>query len=479
MSRLPIVFAALLGLALGLGAVTLPAVAAPKVVATQGTPIAVEVGKGKLVHLDRPATSVFIADPDVADVQVKSPSLIYVFGKGGGDTTLYAVGDNDQVLMNTVVHVTYDIARVQQAIHQMAPRSAVSVSSLDDALVLEGTVFSAAEGDDIRKVVARFLPDPKQLINRVRVDAPSQVMLRVRVLEVSRQIIKDLGFNWDNLFTPGHIAFGLAQGTPVAGAIGSLTGLFTRNTVPGATTLTTTNSVTAAFNKGGADINAVIDALDQNGMITVLAEPNLTAVSGEPASFLAGGEFPIPVPQGLNTISIEFKKFGVSLDFVATISGDNHINMHVKPEVSQLSTAGALNIGGFQIPALTTRRAETTVDMASGQSFAIAGLLENNINQTIAKFPWLGDIPVIGQLFRSETFQRNETELVIIVTPYLVRPVAAANKLLGPTDGFVPSSDRDLLIEGAEHKTQALKRGTPPATRSGSGLIGPIGFDLD
>jgi len=471
-----------------------PASAQTRVVNTAGVPLSVEVGKGQLVRLDHPVNSVFVADPDVADVQVKSPTLVYVFGKAGGETTLYAVGDNDQVVLNRSVRVTYDVGRVEDAIHKMAPRSAVSVASIDDSLVLQGTVYSASEADDIRRVVERFLPDPKQLVNKMKVDAPNQVQLRVRVAEVDRNVIKELGINWESMFGSGNFVFGLATGhsvlntTPSTGSVASALPFFdvfnTRSAVPNATSLDTVNNLTGGFNAGRSNVNAVIDALDQNGLVTILAEPNLSAISGEPASFLAGGEFPVPVPQasanGVSQITIEWKKFGVSLDFVATITSNDRINIHVQPEVSQLSSQGAITISDIQVPALTVRRAETTIDVASGQSFAIAGLLQNNINQTINKFPWLGDVPVLGALFRSQTFLRNESELVIIVTPYIVRPVTTAARLQTPVDGYFPSSDAQLLSNGQEYRQQIGPPPTAaPVTRSGSGLIGPVGFELE
>lgn len=468
------------------------AVAAPaKVVNTSGAPLVVEVGKGQLIHLDHPVNTVFVADPDVADIQVKSPTLVYVFGKAGGETTLYAVGDNDRVVLNLAIQVRYDIAQIQEAIHKMAPRSAVSVASVDDSLVLQGTVYSASEGDDIRRVVERFLPDKKQLLNKMRVDAPNEVQLRVRVAEVSRNIIKELGINWESMFGAGNFVFGLATGhavlnaLPMAGSSSFFDAFNTRTAVPQATSLDTVNNLSTGFNAGKTNVNALIDALDKQGLVTVLAEPNLSAVSGEPASFLAGGEFPVPVPQasattGIPQITIEWKKFGVSLNFVATISANNRINIHVQPEVSQLSSQGAVVISGIQVPALTVRRAETTIDVASGQSFAIAGLLQNNVNQTINKFPWLGDVPVLGALFRSDTFLRNESELVIIVTPYIVRPIATAGRLQTPVDGYVPSTDHQLLTNGQEYGRQP---GAPPAaapvTHSGNGLIGPVGFEVE
>ncbi len=457
----------------------LPAVAsaapAPTLITAGSPPLEVEVGKGVLVRLERPANSVFVADPDIADVQAKSSTLVYLFGKSGGETTLFAVGDHDQVALNATIRVRYDTMRIQEAIHELAPRSAVSVSTIGDALVIDGTVYDAAEGDDIRRVAGRYLQDPKQLINRMKVDAPNQVNLRVRIAEVSRDLIKQMGFNWDATTKTGNFLFGLASGPNPANA-GITRELSTD-------LKTTVDNLFGTAKIGNADLNVLIDALDSEGLITVLAEPNLTALSGEPASFLAGGEFPIPTASGLSngiqTVTVTWKKFGVSLSFVATIGPANRISLHVVPEVSQLSNTGAVTLGGITLPALTTRHADTTVELASGQSFAIAGLLQNNITQSLQKYPWLGDVPVLGQLFRSESFRRNESELVIIVTPYVVRPIATANRLQLPTDGYVNSSDGDLVFTGAQYKPQALKKGLPPASRSGSSLIGPVGFDLD
>jgi pilus assembly protein CpaC len=451
-----------------------PAGAAPKVVGPAGTALQIEVSKGRLIRLDQPASSVFVADPDIADVQVKSPSLVYVFGKAAGETTLYAVGDGDQVLLNATVVVRHNIDRLQQAIHELQPRSAVSVTSVDDQLVLEGTVFSAAEGEDIRRLAARFVADPKQLLNRMRVNAPNQVNIRVRIAEMSRQTVKQFGFNWQAMFGAGNFVLGLATGHSFVTAAGAI---ITRGV--GQLTADTTNNANFGFKDRHNDVNALLDALENNGLINVLAEPNLSAVSGEPASFLAGGEFPIPVPQGNGTISIEFKKFGVSLNFVATLAEGNRINLHVQPEVSQLSTTGAIQVASITVPALTTRRAETTIELSSGQSFAIAGLLQNNITQNLDKFPWLGDVPVLGSLFRSTAFKHDESELVVIVTPYVVRPTDTANRLLAPSDGYAPPSDVRQVLNGDVSRPQQLKQGTPPATRSGTGLIGPAGFDLD
>jgi pilus assembly protein CpaC len=230
------------------------------------------------------------------------------------------------------------------------------------------------------------------------------------------------------------------------------------------------------YNSALVDINLLIDALETEGLVTVLAEPNLTAVSGAPASFLAGGEYPIPVPQSLGVTTIEFKNYGVSLNFVATIVDGGRINLKVEPEVSELTSQGSITINGQNIPALTTRRAKTTVDLASGQSMALAGLIQNNYNQSISKFPGLGNVPYLGALFRSDSFQHNETELVIIVTPYIVRP--SSGRLSAPTDGYIPPTDAARLIYGDDYTAHAQASHTPQ-TLSGRGLIGPSGFELE
>jgi pilus assembly protein CpaC len=496
-------FAFFLALAVGLIASNARAGDAAAIVVANGTPLNIESGRGELVRLEHPVNSVFVADPDVADVQVKSQSLLYLLGKKAGSTTLFAVDAQDKVVLNVRVEVSYNLTRIQEAIHELVPSAAVSVYTIDNSLVLEGTVYSAAEADDILGVAQRFLPNIKNgayghsgadtnlLVNRIKVEAPNQVNLRVRVAEVSRDLVKQFGFNWDAAIQKGSMVFGLAGNNVSALATDPTTGATFASASGGvfqtrslSTDLkTTVNSLFGQARLGNTDLSTVIDALDNNGLITVLAEPNLTAVSGEPASFLAGGEFPIPTAAtsslGIQTVQVTWKKFGVSLNFVATIASGNRISLHVEPEVSEVSNTFAVNVGGIQLPSITTRRADTTVELASGQSIAIAGLMQNNVTETLKNFPWLGDVPILGQLFRSDQFRRNETELVIIVTPYIVRPVASAKLLQAPTDGYIAPSDGDLVFTGAEYKAQALKKTAAPISHSGSGLIGPVGFDLD
>jgi pilus assembly protein CpaC len=441
-----------------------------------GAPILLDVAKGTLIRLDRNADTVFVSDPNIADVQVKSPKLIYLYAKAPGETSLYAVDSAQQVLISRPVIVKRDIAPIQQAINQIVTSGSVDVQPVDGALVLSGTVASAEEAEDIRRIARPFVADDTQLVNHVRVDAPNQVNLRVRVAEVSRTVIKQLGINWDALSRVGNFTLGLATGNPVAGVLppggtriipeapspgGQLpAGIFTRNAGADGTV---TNSIVLGVNNGSMDLNSVIDALDQNGLVKLLAEPNLTAMTGETASFLAGGEFPIIVPQSQTQVTVEFKQFGISLAFTPVVLADGRISLRVRPEVSQLSTTGAVQISGFSIPAISTRRAETTIELGSGQSFAIGGLMQNNITDTLGKVPGLGELPVLGALFRSDQFKRDETELVIMVTPYLVRPVSE-KQLAAPTDGFQPPNDADRDLLG---------RNTHPASQPGNPASGP------
>jgi len=418
-----------------------------------------EASKGRLVRLESPASTVFVADPEIANIQVKSPSLIYILGKKPGETTLYAVDGKERVLANVDIQVVHNLGRMQGILDELHPNSGVKLSSINGSIVLDGGVSSATESENIRRLAAGFAGNADNVINRLGITGPNQVNLRVRVAEVSRGVDKQLGFNWSILGAIGGVTLRVATANAFAATV-------TQDTV------TTTNSF------GGWDFNAVIDALEQEGLVTVLAEPNLTALSGETASFLAGGEFPILVPDGSGNVTIEFKKFGVSLAFTPTLLGQERINMHVRPEVSAISTTNAITLNNFTVPSLTTRRAETTVELGSGQSFAIAGLLQNNVTHDISKFPGLGDIPILGTLFKSDRFQRDESELVIIITPYIVAPVSN-NKLASPTDGYVPPHDQERLYSSGINRRNPNVGDAETIDGGGNKLSGPIGFQLD
>lgn len=424
--------------------------------------IDLDVGKGRLIHLDAPATGVFVGDPKVADVQVKSPTLIYLVGVGPGETTVMAVDAHDLALASLQVQVDYNLTGLKRDLKRLAPGSDLEVSTVNNALVLTGQAGSLGEAETARTIAQHYVPDNDHLINLMRVDGPNQINLRVRVVEVSRDVIKAFGINWTGNANPGSLVVGAATGvngiTPAAGSS-------ILDAVPG---LQGVSNLLLGLKTNRVDLNTVIDALDSEGLITVLAEPNLTSLSGSSASFLAGGEYPIPVPQGLGQVTIDFKKYGVSLDSLATITDDGRIRLTVRPEVSQLSQNGAISLNGVIVPALTTRRAETTVELARGQSFAIAGLLQNNITHNLQKVPGLGNMGVLGSLFRSDRFERAETELVIVVTPYLVKP--SSTRLAVPTDGYLPPTDAARVLGGADYTRAA----PPPAAAAPSAGAAPV-----
>jgi pilus assembly protein CpaC len=365
------------------------------------------------------------------------------------------------------------------------PGENISVNSVDNSLVLSGNVSTAghAKNADQLATAAAKANNNKDaiIINQLAVDTPNQVNLRVKIAEVNRTALKALGFNWGQV----PAGCGVTPGIPC----GQITNFLQTSNPLTNQNITNTNLIQygVPLPGTGSRIEATLDALSAEGLITTLAEPNLTATSGQTASFLAGGEFPVPVAAstgttGAPTITIDFKQFGVALDFTPTIIDAEHLSLKVRPEVSQLTSTGAVSVpitatATVTIPALTVRRAETTVDLASGESFALAGLLENTTEQDISKIPWLGDVPVLGQLFRSNLFQHNETELVIIITPYLVKPTATA--LSAPTDGFILPHDAQRLANGETYRQTLPGPARGPAPAGGSGLIGPAGFKLD
>jgi len=433
-----------------------PAIAA-EVMSADEKIIEISVSDGQLIRLPRAASTVFIANPEIADVQVKSPTLVYLVGNAPGRTTLFAVDSRERILANMDIHVTHNIEALRSDVSNLMPGNNINFASVSDALVIDGDVDTPLDAQEINRLALRY----GDVVNRLKIAQPTQVNLRVRVAEVTRDIDKQLGFRWNLIEKISIFPLTLVTNNPFNASV-------------------TQHTLSTGFTRSGGstDINTVIDAMEQEGLVSVLAEPNLTALSGETASFLAGGEFPILVPEGTDRVVIEFKEYGVSLSFTPTILSGNRINMHVRPEVSQLSSTNSVTLASYDIPSLTTRRAETTVELASGQSFAIAGLLQNNVTQDISKFPGLGDVPVLGALFRSDRFQRDETELVIIVTPYLVKPVSN-RKLASPTDGFMPPHDVERFF-GTGTFRRNPDRGAPVTIgRNGKGLVGPAGFELN
>jgi pilus assembly protein CpaC len=454
----------------GAGAVAPPSATRPlrggaNQVAANGAPIVLEVNKGTLIRLSAPAATVFIANPDIADVQVKSPSLIYISAKAPGETVIYAVDATDSVLLNSPVRVEHDLSRLRSSLRQLAPGEQISADSVDGNLVLSGIASDAGKADKVRALAASIAGEVKgsQVINRMTIATPNQVNLQVRIAEVQVNKLNEIGVNWSKISS--NLSFATFNPVSIGGEL--------------------TNTLTVGHGTGTI---ATINALTQEGFITSLAEPNLTAMSGQVASFTAGGQFPVPVSGasastgGFPTISVEYKTFGVSLSFTPTIIDAHHLNLRVRPEISELSTIGEVSVpltstATVTIPALTLRTAETTVELGSGESFALAGLLMHTSQQLVSKVPWIGDIPILGALFRSDRFQRGETDLVIIVTPYLVQPVQT--RVAAPTDGLRLPNDFQRVFFSDKFRQGLPGPARGPLDAGGKGLIGPGGFRLD
>jgi len=387
--------------------------------------LTLEAGGGRVITLSGPAANVFVADPKVAEVRPASPTALFVFGLAPGRTTVAALDSTGNLLAEDEVVVEpshYAAATAQSTLARLMPGSRIQVSQTGKTLLLSGSVASPEQAAQAVSIARGFVPDAADVVNQLAVQGGTQVTLAVRMVEMDRTLTNSLGINWSALGSLGSIGklpalnAALNGGTSVACAAGPI------------------GSVACL----GLNLSAMIDALASDGLIHVLAEPNLTVMSGEPASFLVGGEFPIPVGQQNGQITVEFKKYGVQLSFVPTVLDDGRINLKVAPEVSQLSAQGAVQVpagnSSISIPALTVRRAETTVELGSGQSFAIAGLLQDSTTRTNSGLPALRNLPAVGALFGDTSYQVARTELVILVTPIIARPVDDPAALHVPGD---------------------------------------------
>ena len=415
--------------------------------------LVLSIGRGELVNVPGSMTDVFVSNESVADVQVKSQRQLFVMGLSGGETTIYASNAAGDIIWSANIRVGSNIDSIDQMLALAMPDAKVNIATMgSNTVLLTGTVAAPEDAAEAERLVAAFVGEETNVISRLRMATPLQVNLRVRFAEVSRSLVRSLGANLTTIDSTGGFQFGLSRGTPFS-EFRPGRALGTGNDVtqyvidpndpsklievPGSSANTGASGTTLAGigRLLGLDIGGTLDLAETEGLVTTLAQPNLTALSGETAEFLAGGEFPIIVPQALGTNSIEYKKYGVSLSYAPTVLSNGRISMRVRPEVSELSNQGAVSLNGNSIPALTTRRAETTIELGSGESFMIAGLLSNSAQSLIDKTPGVGDLPILGNLFRSNQFQRGETELVIVVTPYLVKPVNDSDIRL-PTDGY-------------------------------------------
>jgi pilus assembly protein CpaC len=445
--------------------------------------ITLSIGRGQLVTVPGNMADIFVSNEQVADVQVKSQRQLYVFGKAGGQTTVYASNGAGDIIWSANVHVGSNLDSIDQMLSLAMPEANIQVATMSsNTVLLTGTVAAPEDAAEAERLAAAFIGEGANVVSRLRMATPLQVNLRVRFAEVSRSLVRQLGVNLTTIDSTGGFQFGLSRGrnvTPQHNVLGGALGMGSQvngcippilpngactANLPG-TAITPAQGLNTLGGMGrflGLDILGALDAGETMGLVTTLSEPNLTALSGETAEFLAGGEFPIPLSQGLGTTTIEYKKFGVSLAYSPTVLSNGRISIRVRPEVSELSSQGAVTVSGFTIPALTVRRAETTVELGSGQSFMIAGLMSNNAQNTIDKLPGAGDVPIIGSLFRSTEFRKGQTELVIIVTPYLVRPVSDSEIVL-PTDGFQAPHMLDQWLGNAENGGDGGPRPMPRA----------------
>jgi pilus assembly protein CpaC len=355
------------------------------------------VGEGRILRFDGPVESVFIADSAIADVRVVSADVVYVYGKKSGVTNLIATSVEQRIRAQVQLRVATNPQPANDAARKLQPTSTVDISILGERAAATGRTRRIEEAVDAENVGEIYSPPGQPPINNTTIDGSQQINIRVRFAEVSRQELQALGFSWKIFAGAGSLGLG--------------------------------NKV---------DIDIIIEALQRNGVLTILAEPNLTAVTGQTASFLAGGEVPVPIAQPGGVVQVQYKPFGVSLEFMPTIIRTNRIALHVRPQVSTLMRSSDVQVNGLSLPSFTVRRADTTVEVASGQTFAIAGLFQRQLTQDLDKFPVLAEVPVLGAIFTSERFRRNETELVILITPYLVKPTQNPATLATPLDRPAP-----------------------------------------
>lgn len=437
-------------------------IATAQQIARPSQEIVLSIGKGELVTVPGTMADVFVANEDIADVQVKSQRQLYVFGKAGGETTVYASNERGEVIFSANIRVGSSIGTVSQMLAMAMPDARVNVSTMGtNTVLLTGTVSAPEDAAEAERLVTAFIGKDANVISRLKTATPLQVNLHVKIAEVSRSLLREVGGNLTSLDGTGGFRFGVGTGRPLggtkewssAGPLGTGNALAQSSfilpdgtTIPGPAVDSRGGTSLAGLGKlFGINVLGALDLSERLGLVTTISEPNLTALSGETATFLAGGEFPIPVSQGLGQVTVQFRQFGVSLAYTPTVLSNGRISMRVRPEVSELSTQGAITLNGFQVPAITTRRTETTVELGSGQSFMIAGLMSASSQNQIEKAPGLGDVPILGNLFRSRGFRKGETELVIVVTPYLVNPVDAKDIKL-PTDGFRSANEFEQLL---------------------------------
>ena len=457
--------------------------------------LAVPVNKSQILRSDRAYSKALIGNPEIADIVPISDTSVYVLGKKAGTTSLTLYDRANRLIAVVDVVVGPDVMTLKRELSELLPNGQVSARMSNEAVILEGMVRNAVDADRAVQVAETYAPG--KVVNLLSLGSSQQVMLEVRFAEVKRSALAQIGVDWGVMSDQGKlvgVVGGGANTKPIFGENGEIIGT---QYLVGAIT-DSFAIISRSFRAFGENFNVQLDALERKGFIHTLAEPTLVALSGETASFLAGGEFPVPVAQnsggtGNNTatLTVEWKPFGVSLAFTPTVLADGVINMIVAPEVSSIDPSASIVINNLTIPGLQTRRAKSVIELRDGESFALAGLIRKDFQDTIRQVPLLGSIPIIGSLFRSTGFQREETELVIIVTPRLVAPVKAGT-LKAPTDRAGPPTPADLFLNGrtdtgvpgfgAQPVPPAPPPPPPPTGGAGgaaSAAAKPIGFEKD
>ncbi len=395
-------------------------------------PASVKIAKGKprTIKTDVPFYEIVIGDPEVANINPLTDQSFYVLGNNLGTTAIALFDQNKQLVGTVDIEVTLDAERLASTIRDTVPDADIKVKSANGRLVLSGEAKDAVAAEKAQQIASQF-SGSENVINSVSISSSQQVQLNVRFVEINRQVGRELGttINASYFGSNGGISF---------------------NSAPKSTSSTPAGQIIGGLITGGWTIDMAIKALEDRGVARLLAEPNLIARSGEKASFLAGGEFPIPVSEENNKITVSYKKYGVSLDFTPTVLKDGLISLDIEPEVSSIDTSASYQVGNIAIPGFIVRRASTSIDLKSGQSFMIAGLLQSENNIGNQRIPGVGQMPVLGALFSSKAYQRRETDLVMIVTPHLVKPIDPTKKVMTPIDQSVPGNDADFFLGNVE-----------------------------
>ena len=419
--------------------------------------VTVTIGKSQDVHTGSSFVDVMVGDPDVADVNPLTDHTLSILGKKIGTTRVQVYAEGKKLIGIFDVEVQYDISRLTNELKRRFADSHLQASSVNGRIMLSGEVADAATLDKAVTIARQFGPE---IINSVSVMSPQQVLLEVRFIEVSRTADRELGVQWNTFGNPNvNVGNGVAaSGLPIT----SSAAVTAAGVISGATPF---GFMIANLTKGGISANVAINALEQKGLARSLAEPNLVALSGDTASFLAGGEYPIPVAGTLGQVTVDYKKYGVGLAFTPTVLGHGLINLKIEPEVSQIDTTHTVSVAnGISVPALIVRRASSTIELRDGQSFMLGGLLQTNNQNQIDQLPWLGSVPVLGTLFSSKSYQQNQTDLAIIVTPHLVRPTRPGDVVKTPADDALPPNDPDFFLLGKMEVTRARAMALTPVT---------------